>query len=477
MLTLLIAAALAEAPSTEEPAPGETDEAKEAPPAGSVLLRGARLIDGTGAAPRGADLLVVDGRLAQIGAELDPALAERAVDLGGATVVPGLVDSHVHVTLAPGQYLNDWSRDELDAHLRHHLRAYLAAGVTTVVDCAALWEDLDRVRGWLEAGEPGPRLLALGQPPALPGSYGPAVLPALPTQATPAEVTAHIADLATRDVVGIKVLWESGMTRPVWPLPEGEWLAALEEGARAHGLPLYAHAMDPEETLQALALGPRALLHGLSEPDEDAAAAVAAAGVYVAPTVYMSVAPLAAYHPEQLDDPLLAALAHPDELAARRSPEVRDRSNLGAAEVAAPGLPDWLVRWISGWAGYVEGVAEDRVEATRLLHEAGVPLVLGSDAPGWPVLIDMLPGYSTIRELELLADAGLSPEEALAAGTRLPAEMLGSREFGTLEVGRSADLVVMSGDPLADVGAWRTVQYVMRAGELRTPGGWLEDSF
>ena len=177
-------------------------------------------------------------------------------------MVPGLVDSHVHVTLAPGQYLHDWSQDELDAHLKHHLRAYLAAGVTTVLDCAALWEDLDRVRGWLEAGEPGPRVLALGQPPALPDSYGPAVLPDLPTQATPAEVTAHMAELDRREVAGVKVLWESGMTKPIWPLPEGEWLAALQAGAREHELPLYVHAMDPEETTEALALvGLEALLN------------------------------------------------------------------------------------------------------------------------------------------------------------------------------------------------------------------------
>jgi imidazolonepropionase-like amidohydrolase len=99
---------------------------------------------------------------------------------------------------------------------------------------------------------------------------------------------------------------------------------------------------------------------------------------------------------------------------------------------------------------------------------------VGSDAPGWPVMIDNLPAWSTTRELELLHLAGLTPTEVLAAATSVPAEMLGlTQDLGALRVGLAEDLVVMTGGPLTDIGAWRTVTQVIPGGEMRTHEGWL----
>ena len=179
-------------------APADAEE-NAPPPEGSLMLANARLIDGTGAPARDASLLILDGAIADVGADLDPGLAAEVLDLEGAFVAPGIIDSHVHITLAPGQFLYDWDQATLDEHLKHHLRAYVAAGVTTVLDCAAVDEDLDRVQGWLDDGHPGPRVLALREPASVPGGYVSTVLPRLPVQETPEDLLAHLDHLFNPD--------------------------------------------------------------------------------------------------------------------------------------------------------------------------------------------------------------------------------------------------------------------------------------
>ena len=112
-------------------------------------------------------------------------------------------------------------------------------------------------------------------------------------------------------------------------------------------------------------------------------------------------------------------------------------------------------------------------EALRKMHGAGVPIVMGSDSGNWPVIPYQFHGFSSIREMELIVQAGLTPEQALVAATRTPARLL-RLPVGTIQVGKMADLVVVDGDPLADISALRHVRYTVRAGEIRTPAQWME---
>ena len=478
MLLLLFPLALAQEapPATEEVDALSEDEAVEPPPEGSLLLQNARLIDGTGAPARPADLLIIDGYIADIGEGLDPERAAERVDLGGAAVTPGLIDSHVHVTFAPGQGLHDWSQAALDDHLQHHLRAYVAAGVTTVLDCAGMWSEVERVQGWLDDGLAGPRVLSLGEPPTIAEGYGPAVLPELPVQNTPEEIAAFMASQKAHGAAGVKLLWEDGIVMPIWEMPDASWWEAVAAGAAEEGLPMFAHAMGPEETMGALALEPRALLHGLMKADKEAEAALASSGVPVVATLNISASSLWYWSPERFEEPLLNLLAHPDELAAVQDPDTRDSSSVAVGKVATPGVPKWLARRLGRKSNYVEKILAERLEVTARMVDAGVPLVVGSDAPGWPLMLDNLPAYSTIRELELLTQVGLTPAEVLTAATSRPAGLLDlGDEVGALKVGYAADLVVHTGDPLADIGAWRELEYVMRAGELRTPQAWMAE--
>jgi len=442
-------------------------------PPGSVALLSARLLDGTGSPPReGVSILLVDGRIAAISDE--PLAAETVVALDGATVIPGLIDSHTHVTIAPGQALDGVEASE--AWLQAQLRAYVAAGVTTVVDAVAYEHDLARVQSW--ADEMGPRILALGLPPSLPGSYGPAVLPGLPTQTTPEEVEHHVAEQAGRDVVGLKVLFEDGPLQPIWPLPSGPWLDAVVATADEHELALWAHAMSVEEYEAALDAGVDVILHGLDTPDPATVARVAASGVYVVPTLNIGTGADLMYQPELAADAFLQALVPVEQLANALDAELQLASGLAVMEVAAPGVPrwigPWLVRRMSSNDRYARKLQAERVAAVTAMVEAGVPLVMGSDAPGWPVLLGLFHRYGSVRELELLAEAGLPLDEVLVAATSRPAEMLGlSGEIGSVVVGAVADLVVLEGDPSSDIGAYRQVRYVVRGGELRAPEAWL----
>jgi imidazolonepropionase-like amidohydrolase len=109
------------------------------------------------------------------------------------------------------------------------------------------------------------------------------------------------------------------------------------------------------------------------------------------------------------------------------------------------------------------------------LHEAGIRIVLGTDAGAWPVFPSCFHGYSTIREMELMAAAGLQPMAVLQAATRLPAEMMGvEAEIGSVEVGKRADLMVLADDPVADMKALRSIQWTIKDGEARRPAEWME---
>jgi predicted amidohydrolase YtcJ len=361
-----------------------------------------------------------------------------------------------------------------------HLRGYLAAGVTTVLDTGVGVELALQVRQWLAGGRPGPTYLTLGPAIAAPGGYM-AAWATDTTTADPAQLERVFDIIESVHAVGVKVPIEKGFVGDVWPIHSPEMRRAIAREAAERGLPIYVHASDEDEQRIGLEMGAHALVHMdfyAQPPPPDFAALVRERGAYVMTTFSIMDAELTRWHPERLDDPLVATTVPEIERRTARDPEAGWFSAEMQIGFAAAWLPAILrrpaARWFMAERGYRQRLASS-MRAAKSLHDAGVAVVIGSDAGNWPISPYQFHASSTHREIELLAEAGVSPAGVLAAATRVPARMLGlEREIGTIEIGKRADLVVVDGDPLADVRTLRAIRWTVKDGVARTPAEWVQ---
>jgi imidazolonepropionase-like amidohydrolase len=393
-----------------------------------MLVRG-RLIDGTGAPPieEGA-VLIRDGRVAAAGPAA--AVAGRAaageVELGGSglTVLPGLVDAHVHLMMAT------WSEHERGvdpasvsrSSLRgaRNARDALAHGVTTVRDCGAWHRGIFELRTLVDGGElPGPRMVLCGSALATTGGHGPTVSvqadgDAGVRAATRAQVSAG-ADF-------IKVMATGGTATPGERTEDVQFtraeLTAIMDEAHRRAKRVAAHCSCLAGAQAALDAGVDTIEHGI-ELDDALCARMADRNVFLVSTL---------------------ALTH---LEASSDPETG-------------GIPPWT---------------RERAKRACVLQLAsfqrarthGVPIAIGTDADG---LTHRL-GSGMLPELEWVVRAGVPPLEALQAATLGSAQALGwSDRIGSLEPGKLADLVLVHGDPVADLRALRRVALVLKGGEV-----------
>ena len=447
-----------------------------------LVIRNARLVDGTGAPARdGLSILVTDGRIADIAPDVSaPDLP--ILDVQGSTVIPGLMNMHVHFHFAPGQAQRGDSKEMLRELNRKHLPAYLASGVTTVLDAATQLPVSREIRELLEEGVPGPTVLTLGPAFTSPGGYAEIDWKGV---ATADEVEQRLEIAQSLGAVGIKVMVEQGFTPLGSSLPvhSAEIRDAIESGARRRNLPIYVHATSEDEYRIAADMGAHAIMHApLSflwggRLSDSMIETLSEAGTYVVTTLSLMDSATTGNHPERLDDPLVQLTVPSAEMATARDPEA-DRF---AARAAIGYGPRWIPQFLLGviarlvWneRSIVDAVKRSQ-EMIRRLHQAGVPIVVGSDTPGTPYFHYNFHGPTILREIELVAAAGLSSEEALAAATRIPAEMVGlGEDLGTVEIGKQADMLILDGDPLEDLGALRSIRWTIKEGVARTPEGWM----
>ena len=310
-----------------------------------------------------------------------PPAGAEVVDLEGSTVLPGLIDAHVHLTLG----------NDADSNAR----ATLLAGFTTVADLGSADGAGLRLRDRIAKGEvPGPRVIAAG---SWIGERGGVCEFGGATVHGAAEAGARArADLeAGADLLKVCV---TGWPRDAVASPDSvelgaEPLDAVMVAAKAARRPVFAHSIGQAGALLAARHGVRALAH-TPIVDSAGAAVLARSGVQVIST--------------------LASL----------------RPRPGGAEVVA---------------------------SFRLLRRAGVPVVLGTDA-------GVLPHGQNARELVALTEAGLTPAEALRAATSDAAALLGVKDAGEIRVGAAGDLVVVEGDPLADIRLVQRPTLVVQGG-------------
>lgn len=117
---------------------------------------------------------------------------------------------------------------------------------------------------------------------------------------------------------------------------------------------------------------------------------------------------------------------------------------------------------------------ENSFNALKVMYDAGVPIAMGSDAGNWPLFLTYFHGWSTIMELGFMEQAGMPLDAIIESSTRIPAEMMGLTDrIGTVEVGKYADLIVLDGDPLTDIGAYQALKWTIKNGVCKTPEQWM----
>lgn len=447
---------------------------------GDLILRRARIVDVNGV--RGPTSIRIEAGVITAIAD-DVGTGPLELDVNGATVMPGLIDAHVHLSLTPGGLTREDDAETTRSLRLHHMRAYVASGITTIFDPAVenvLMEDIQRS---LQAGHAGPRYLAVGTPMGTPGGYLESLFP--PGIRRAEEVGPQLDANLKAGAVGTKMTFEPGFAGPIWRLHPREVEAAIVEETTKRHLPLYVHAERAEMVRRALAVHPHALVHGPIDGTVELAAEIAVAKIPVITTLALFDAHTVMLHPEQLDAPHIQRV-----VPARELESIRDRQQyrfhafglLSEVTPFVPGLYRDLLAWMLttdiGLKVSDDGTRDmgrSAMQSIRYLRDAGVPLVMGSDSGNWPLFPYYFHGPTSWRELKLLAEAGLTPQEVLRAATVAPAQMLGLEDhIGTVDIGKAADLLVVRADPLEDVEkALHTLEVTIRSGVAKSPDEWM----
>ncbi|MFG3438728.1 amidohydrolase family protein [Nonomuraea sp. NPDC047897] len=394
----------------------------------STVISDVRVFDGEEVLPR-ADVLIEDDRIAQVAAPgaLPPAASARAarIDGTGRTLLPGLIDAHTHA---------------FDGSLAQALRF----GVTTELDMFAMPGNVARLRRaaaddtvadvrTAQVGATAPE----GHPIQIMGElYGPFDTVADPGQAEPF-VQARLDGGADY----LKIVIDDGSSGgDSLPCLTPAAVTALVEAGHAAGLTTIAHVATARDTAVALDAGIDGLAHIPTDGHGERIAALAASyGVFV-----------------------IGTLSFTEAITGTEGRELwRDERVWGLLDDQARAA---ATADISGFPVDPDGIA-NALETAAALHRAGVPLLAGTDANDGPHGGFLaLHGASIHRELVLLTKAGLSPVQALAAATSVPARHFGLRDRGRVAPGLRADLVLVDGDPTTDITATRSVVEVWRRG-------------
>jgi len=458
VVTLLLLASVAGCDPAPSPDARHAQDDRPGEPGGpAVALVGGTLIDGTSAPPRLGTVLIRDGRIACAGeCGLDDDVV--VVDATGRYVIPGLIDAHMHYSQTGwvdgrpdaedvrDRFPYDSTMAALEADPERYYRSYLCAGVTATFDVGGYpWTLL--LRAAADTDPSAPHVAAAG--PLLSTIDHWVNLPA-------ARQFVHMASDSTTRAEARTITRSGSDAVKVWyivdgPSPDTTALkasvrAAADEARRA-GIPLIVHATGLWEARDAVRVGAHLLVHSVDDAivDEEFIRLALAAGTIYTPTLTVIDGYRQLYERRFDAEGLPLACVDPDTRARIALTDSLPSLALGAE-----------------FADYFERRRETTHENLRRVHAAGIPVAMGTDA-GNPLTLH---GASVFREMEALAQAGLSPADVLASSTRIAARAMGRDDIGTVEAGKIADLVVLSLDPLADISNVRSMVLVVRGGKV-----------
>ncbi len=457
-------------------------------PQADLVITGATLIDGRGGPiiPE-STILVLDGKISRIVSDSEIDLPEGAeiIDATGKYVMPGLADMHVHLSLGlPRPRKANETEIVLARNLYYGVTSILAIGASDASTHAVQAHRERRASGELLA----PYIYGTGGHLTLHGTHP--VYTAFPTaiqekadslaDLTPLDEPVNLYPLgigisfvrtyeAARKAVreralggmdAIKITVESGPTAfgDDHPQMSVEMIQAIVEEAAKHDLKVFAHVTSLDELRATIEGGAAGVVHTVWDrplPDPDLARQMAEKQFYVTPTTSIYRGTVSLHYinnPIDLDDPFLRETVSKEEVSVLRNEQFiarfRSRWQRPIASVSDP-------------AEEISQHVKELLENVGMLHRLGVPIVLGTDVGN----LFTFAGYSVHDELEHMVKAGLTPSEALVAATRTAAEMLGAEdEFGTVEPGKRADMLVLGANPLDDIRNTRSLEVVISEG-------------
>ncbi len=455
----------------------------------SLVIRNVTVISPERSAPlHHADVLIREGIIERIGRRLEAA-GVRSIDGTSRFLIPGLIDSHVHIK--PLMVVDDDTADqrpELLAAYREQLpRAYLAFGFTTLVDldfdpASREWFDSQPLHPRLHGCGPGVRIAAgymarrvtkdakLERIPNL--VYEPSQSDQWPDVLDPRDYSPAraVERAAAADAICLKVFYESGFGGMFnWPVPRAETLSALREAAAARKLPMVMHANAIDAWRAAVTVNTEIIAHGLwqwpgdrSDPTPPPAAweviaEVARKRIYVQPTARAVCGTKSVFDLRLMDDPRLS-------LSLPRSIITYLHADAGAASLRA--IQDSYLGAVANAPQLIDNACQSTAATLRRMDKNGVRLIFGTDTPSVEG-IGNPPGLNGRLELQHWADAGIAPLKILRAATLENAQALGlSREIGSIERGKQADLLLLSEDPLRNVTAYDSIEIVIIGGTV-----------
>jgi imidazolonepropionase-like amidohydrolase/ABC-type multidrug transport system permease subunit len=431
----------------------------------TLLVRGARVFVGNGQILESGSVLIRNGKIEEVyeGSAPDPKiLRAEVIEALGETLLPGLIDVHVHLG-SPGGFYESAADYNPEKDMPRALAAYLYSGVTTVKSIGDSLENSLKLRQRVASGERlGAALFVSGPMFTAEGGNGTNYFESLPPiikdmsrqqwvrlPKTPGEACQQVRDLKNAGVDAIEAILETAQSSELFNRMDVPVLQAIAEESHRQDLPIVVHTGDSSDVADVLEMGISGIEHGSFKDriSDDLFIRMARDGIAYDPTLSVAEAfNQFLYRKEDLLSRSLVQQVGPSKL-------IQETKKVLHSE-------QWA-RIVEKYENFRPSL-EQAEENLRRAYHAGVMLVAGSGA-GNPLVIH---GPTVHRELQLWVQAGIPPQRALQAATYNAACLVRAQHhIGLVKKGYDADLLLIAGDPLKDITTTERISLVIYKGE------------
>jgi len=421
----------------------------------AILFKQVNLIDGNGGEPVVTNVLIQADTIAEIGTDIK-AEGAKIIDLSGKTVMPALISAHVHVgvlkgtTNKPENYTRENVLSQLKKYTDYGISNILAMGTDRPFIFESGLRD-SSVNGLI----PGARLFSAGYGFGAPAGGMPPAAAGMDHIYRPTDtmmIAAEMDSLALLKPTVVKI-WVDNYSSPAQPRLTIPIAKKIIQEAHKHNLRVCAHVFYTADAEQLVNFGVDILGHSIRDTviSDALVQQMKLKNIAYIPTLTLDkFGYIYAEEAPWLNDNFFKNALEPGVLDMINAPGYRDSSK--KSPMYAKSLPAFSVALLN----------------LKKLSDAGILIVLGTDSGAQPLRAQ---GFSEHLELELMVLAGLTPQQALTAATRNAATLLRiNDQFGTLEKGKIADLLILDKNPLEDIKNTRTISAVYKAGKEVSKG-------